>query len=91
LLDEYDVAPLNGMATALAHKQEFEKAIDYCNKVISIDKNNRDALTTLGSIYRTLEKYPTALKYLNKSLIIKYEKVVEKVRDMTIEEMIQSK
>jgi hypothetical protein len=38
-----------------------------------------------------LEKYPTALKYLNKSLIIKYEKVVEKVRDMTIEEMIQSK
>ena len=59
------------LKTANMYRQtgNSEKAIDFYNKVISIDKNNSDAYFNKGLVYASIKDYDNSIKC--------FEKVIE--------------
>ena len=53
-----------------SNNKEYKKALDSFNKVIEIDKNNKEAYYLKGILYTDLKKYKEALDNFNKVLEI---------------------
>ena len=51
--------------------KQFEEAIEWINKAVTINKNNHSAFNNLGVCYKELKKYPQALNHFNTATKIK--------------------
>lgn len=50
--------------------KQYDKSLEYCDKILEIDENNVDALDRKSDIYNALEKYNEAIYCCDKSIDI---------------------
>ena len=57
-----------GIVSIHTELAEYDKAIEYCEKVLSIDQSFGQALHSLGMIYYFRSDYQTSLQYYSRAL-----------------------
>ena len=60
----------NMLSKIYASRGDYDKAIEYANKVLAIDPNDLQSNTLLGQLYTYIGDYDKAIEYANKILAI---------------------
>lgn len=70
-LDDMKIAILSNLAACYNKLDEFNEAIDACNKGLEVSPKNGKLLYRLGMAYRGAGDYPNATKTLNAALEVR--------------------
>lgn len=71
-----EILVLTNIATLYQGEKNYQKAIEYTNKILHIDSHNGNALTTKGSCYLEQNKFILGLEYLNESVKLHPDELV---------------